>query len=240
MVLESSGFLPSSETGWNDLIVPESGSATFGVKLSQAPTANVTVNLVKTGLQGQEGQHGDANAATVSPTTLTFTSTNWSQAQTVTVTGVADDDGDHEHLMILPLVSSTDADYASADGTEGVFVTVSDDGGAVQVGVQPAIGREAGNGQASNVSVTVWLSRAATGTVSVTAATADGTGQVGIGLYVYIQGGNLRGGRDAQDGKCADSRRQRGRQRGVLLVHRCLPRRAQPSRRVTAGRGSRS
>ena len=179
VVLESSGFLPSSETGWNDLIVPESGSATFGVKLSQAPTANVTVSLVKTGLQGQEGQHGDANAATVSPTTLTFTSTNYSEAQTVTVTGVADDDGDHEHLMILPLVSSTDADYASADGSEGVFVTVSDDGGAVQVGVQPAAGREAGNGQTSHVPVTVWLSRATTESVSVNYSTADGTATAG-------------------------------------------------------------
>ena len=173
---ESTSFLPSSETGRNDLIVQEGGSATFGVKLSRVPTENVTVNLVKTGLQGE---HGDANAATVSPATLTFTSSNWSQAQTVTVTGVQDSDGDHEHLMILPLVSSTDFHYASPDASAGVFVTVSDDGGAVQVGAWPATGREAGNGATSNASVTLWLSRAATEPVAVFYATANGTATAG-------------------------------------------------------------
>ena len=173
---ESTSFLPSSETGRNDLIVQEGGSATFGVKLSRVPTENVTVNLVKSALQGASG---DANAATVSPATLTFTSTNWSQAQTVTVTGVQDSDGDHEHLMILALVSSTDFHYASPDASAGVFVTVSDDGGAVQVGAWPAIGHEAGNGATSNASVTLWLSRAATEPVAVFYATANGTATAG-------------------------------------------------------------
>ncbi len=169
---ESTSFVPSSETGRNDLIVPEGGSATFGVKLSRAPSANVTVNLVKSVLQGASG---DANAATVSPATLTFTSTNWSQAQTVTVTGVQDSDGDHEHLMILALVSSTDTDYGSADGTEGVFVTVSDDGGAVQVGAWPAAGREDDNNFLSGHDITFWLSRSSTSPVSVYYTSEEGT-----------------------------------------------------------------
>ena len=173
---ESTSFLPSSETGRNDLIVQEGGSATFGVKLSRVPTENVTVNLVKSALQGASG---DANAATVSPATLTFTSTNWSQAQTVTVTGVQDSDGDHEHLMILALVSSTDFHYASSDASAGVFVTVSDDGGAVQVGAWPGAGRESGTGGTSNASITVWLSRAPTSSVSVSYRTANGTATAG-------------------------------------------------------------
>ena len=173
---ESTSFLPSSETGRNDLIVQEGGSATFGVKLSRVPTENVTVNLVKSALQGASG---DANAATVSPATLTFTSTNWSQAQTVTVTGVQDSDGDHEHLMILALVSSTDFHYASSDASAGVFVTVSDDGGAVQVGAWPGAGRESGTGGTSNAFITVWLSRAPTSPVSVSYRTANGTATAG-------------------------------------------------------------
>ncbi len=173
---ESTSFLPSSETGRNDLIVQEGGSATFGVKLSRVPTENVTVNLVKSALQGASG---DANAATVSPATLTFTSTNWSQAQTVTVTGVQDSDGDHEHLMILAMVSSTDFHYASPDASAGVFVTVSDDGGAVQVGAWPGAGRESGTGGTSNAFITVWLSRAPTSPVSVSYRTANGTATAG-------------------------------------------------------------
>ena len=186
--LESAGFLPSAETGRNDLLVREGGSATFGVKLSGYPTANVTVNLVKTGLQGQEGQHGDANAATVSPTTLTFTSTNYSVAQTVTVTGVADDDGDHEHLMVLPLVSSTDTDYASADATEGVFVTVTDDGGAVQVGAWPATGREDDSKLISTHPITLWLSRASSSPVTVNYRHEAGTATFVLDYSMSITG----------------------------------------------------
>ena len=176
VVLESAGFVPNS-TGRKELIVPEGGSATFGVKLSTRPTANVTVNLVKSGLQGQ---NGDANAATVSPTTLTFTSSNYSSLQTVTVTGVADSDDDHEHLMILPLVSSTDSDYGGADATEGVHVTVSDGAaGPVQVGAWPGTGRESGNGRTSNATLTVWLNRSSTAPVAVSYRTVNGTARAG-------------------------------------------------------------
>ena len=136
----------------------------------------MTVNLWKF---AHDAIHGDVNAAIVSPKTLTFTSTNWSQAQTVSVTGVRDGNSDHEHLYIMASPSSTDTDYASPDAVESVFVTVSDDGGAVQVGAWPAIGREAGNGQASNVPVTVWLSRAASGTVTVNFSTTNGTATAG-------------------------------------------------------------
>ena len=181
----SAGFVPSPEWWVHDLLVPEGGSASFGIKLTKQPTANVTVTLWKNTTPGLV--HGDVNAATVSPATLTFTSTNWSQAQTVTVTGVADADADHEHLWIRAVISSTDTDYSTPDFHESVFVTVSDDGGAVQVGAWPAIGREAGNGQTSNVPVTVWLSRAASGTVSVRYATANGTATAGSD-YTAVNG----------------------------------------------------
>ena len=168
VVLESDSFVPDSEGEHYDLIVPEGGSDTFKVKLSKAPTANVTVDLDF--LMGGGGIHWNPNAVTVSPETLTFTSSNWSQAQTVTVTGVADSDADHEHIIIAAFVSSTDTDYASADRSEGVFVTVTDDGGAVRVGAWPATVREGGD-----AILTVWLSRASTGTVTVNWATEDDT-----------------------------------------------------------------
>ena len=181
----SAGFVPSDEWWVHDLLVPEGGSETFGIKLTKQPTANVTISLWKN--TGPALVHGDVNAATVSPATLTFTSTNWSQAQTVTVTGVQDDDSDHEHLWIRAVISSTDTDYSTPDFHESVFVTVTDSGGAAQVGAWPAIGREAGNGQASNVPVTVWLSRSVAASVSVSYRTADGTATAGSD-YTAVNG----------------------------------------------------
>ena len=177
VVLQSASFIPSNERGVHDLLVAEGDSATFGIRLSKQPTANVTIDLGKSYMGWQE--HGDINAATVSPTILTFTPGNYSTFQSVTVTGVADDDSDHEHLSLKVQVSSSDADYGSVDGFEYVFVTVSDDGGEVQVGAWPAFGREAGNGQTRNVPVTVWLSRSSTAPVWVSYRTANGTARAG-------------------------------------------------------------
>ena len=120
-------------------ITSESGSNTFLVRLDQAPTANVTITLQKNFTRcsacGEE-YHGDVNAATVSPTTLTFTPSNYSTGQSVTVTGVADSDSVHDHVLILAYVSiasSANANdpYRNPDRVNGVWVTVhdgSDDG----------------------------------------------------------------------------------------------------------------
>ena len=120
-------------------ITSESGSNTFLVRLDQAPTANVTVTLQKNFTRcsacGDE-YHGDVNAATVSPTTLTFTPSNYSTGQSVTVTGVADSDSVHDHVLILAYVSiaggaNSDDPYRNPDRVNGVWVTVhdgSDDG----------------------------------------------------------------------------------------------------------------
>ena len=178
--LESAAFLPAAEG--HDLVIPEGGSATFGVRLSHRPTANVTVNLGK--LTAQQF-HGNWNAVTVSPETLTFTPSNYSTLQTVTVTGVADDDTDHEHVIVAAQIAG--GGYLA----NGVYVTVTDDGGAVQVGVQPATGRETGNGQASNVPVTFWLSRPASEVVSVVYNTADGTATAGSD-YTGVLVGEVR------------------------------------------------
>ena len=184
--LESAAFLPGS--GGHDLVIPEGGSATFGVRLSAQPTTNVTVNLGKIVAQPLDATPDEfyastdaVNAVTVSPTTLTFTPTNYSTLQTVTVTGVADDDNDHEHVIVSAQIAG--GGYLA----NGVYVTVTDDGGAVQVGVQPAIGREAGNGQASNVPVTVWLSRASTAPVTVSYGTENGTATAGSD-YTAVSG----------------------------------------------------
>ncbi|MCY4432115.1 MAG: hypothetical protein OXE45_00445 [bacterium] len=116
------------------LSVAEGGSATFMVKLSEQPIANVTVSIGKgtVSCAGCGGNwHDDVSAGTVSPTTLTFNFSNWDAGQTVTVTGVADDDSVHEHFLALVYVSSTastdpDDPFFSPEASEGVYVTVTD------------------------------------------------------------------------------------------------------------------
>jgi hypothetical protein len=62
--------------------VPETGTATFGVKLSQAPSANVTVSAARAS--------GDADLTVATPASRTFTPSNWNTEQTFTL-GAADD-----------------------------------------------------------------------------------------------------------------------------------------------------
>ncbi|SCG57566.1 glycoside hydrolase family 48 protein [Micromonospora zamorensis] len=62
--------------------VAEGGTATFNLKLSAAPTANVPVTLTRT---------GDTDV-TVSPATATLTPSNWSTGVTVTVAAAEDAD----------------------------------------------------------------------------------------------------------------------------------------------------
>ena len=124
----------SDPDGAPTLTVAEGGSATFMVKLSEQPTASVTVSIGKGQIRcpGCGGNwHDDINAGEVSPTTMTFTSTNWNVGQTVTVTGVADDDSVHEHFQALVYVSSTTSTtpgdpFRSPDGALGAYVTVTD------------------------------------------------------------------------------------------------------------------
>ena len=186
VVFESAAFVPCSDPQevCNELIVPEGGSATFGVRLSEQPTQNVTVNLWK---YAHDEIHGNVDAVTVSPTTLNFTSSNYNTLQTVTVTAVADANAGHEHLLVLAEISTTDPIFGNADGQNFVYVTVSDGAGALQVGAWPNVAREAGNGQTSKASMTVWLNRSKSSPVLVSYATEDGTATAGSD-YTAVSG----------------------------------------------------
>ena len=132
--LYGGGLVHSSDGAQTLDITSESGSNTFLVRLDQAPTANVTVTLKKnfTNCSGcGKEYHGDVNAATVSPTTLTFTPSNYSTGQTVTVTGVPDSDAVHDHVLVWAFVSiasgaDSDDPYRSPERVNGVWVTVWD------------------------------------------------------------------------------------------------------------------
>ena len=97
-----------------DVAVDEGGTAGYTVKLDARPSASVTVSIAS----------GDADAATVSPASLTFIATDWNTPRNVTVTGVADDDGDHESVTL------THSAAGFAQRTVTVAVNDNDDGAA--------------------------------------------------------------------------------------------------------------
>ncbi|MEV4744868.1 glycoside hydrolase family 48 protein [Streptosporangium sp. NPDC049248] len=66
------------------IAVPEGGTADFSVKLSKAPTSNVTVTTARTS--------GDTDLTVSSGASLTFTTANWNTAQTVRIAAAEDAD----------------------------------------------------------------------------------------------------------------------------------------------------
>jgi hypothetical protein len=83
----------------------ETGTDSFTVVLTRAPTSNVVINVAS------------SNTAdlTVSPSTLTFTPANWNTRQTVTVTAVADQIVEPRELVNVTLsVNSGSSDPAFA------------------------------------------------------------------------------------------------------------------------------
>jgi hypothetical protein len=75
---------PSLMTDATSITVPETASATFQVKLSLVPSADVTVTVSRTS--------GDSDITVQSGGSLTFTTSNWSAYQTVTLAAAADAD----------------------------------------------------------------------------------------------------------------------------------------------------
>jgi hypothetical protein len=98
---ESGGYVVTPTSG---LVTTEAGGqATFTVRLTTMPSADVTINL----------SSSDTTEGTVSPSSLTFNSGNWNQDQTVTVTGVDDFtvDGNVAYTIITSAAISSDPNY---------------------------------------------------------------------------------------------------------------------------------
>jgi|GEM_PF-2282518 len=155
IVVNPTGGLITTEAG---------GTATFTVRLSSQPTANVTIGL----------SSSDTTEGTVSPASLTFTPSNWITPQTVTVTGVDDvlADGNIAYTIITAAATSADANYSGRNAAD-VSVT-NNDNDASGITVTPGSGlitTEAG-GQAT---FTVKLNSQPTANVTVALTSSDTT-----------------------------------------------------------------
>ena len=90
------------------LAVPETGNASFSVRLSAAPTAGVTVSTARVS--------GDADLTVSAGATRTFTTANWNTAQNVTL--AAADDGDNTGGTATFRVSATGYSPVDVTATE--------------------------------------------------------------------------------------------------------------------------
>ena len=129
----------------------------YTVKLSQQPTADVTITLT----------NSDTGAVTLSAGSLTFTSSNWSTAQTVAITGTSDDDGTDESVTIAHSLSG--GGYAGAS-TTNVVVTVTDDD--TQSVTQSATSGTSDEASASTYTVVLDTQPTANVTVALTSSDA--------------------------------------------------------------------
>ena len=102
------------------LALSEGSSDSYFVLLDTQPSADVTVNISKSG--------ADPAAVSVSPPSLVFTSANWSIGQRVTVTALDDGDADNATASIGHAIApGSAAEYASLTNLDSVAVSVADD-----------------------------------------------------------------------------------------------------------------
>ena len=164
---DSAGIVVNPTSG---LVTSEKGtSATFTVKLSSVPSADVTIPV----------SSSNTAEGTVNVSSLKFTSLTWNAPQTVTVTGVEDDgtaDGPQPYKVILGKATSADPGYAAAPKPPDVSVTNNDDDTA-GILITPTTGLiTSESGATATFSVT--LQSRPTGSVKITLKstnTAEGT-----------------------------------------------------------------
>ena len=118
-----------------------SGTATFDVVLTKAPSANVTIGL----------SSSDTSEGTVSPSSLTFTSANWSTPKTVTVTGQDDlvDDGSIAYSVVTAAAVSSDPNYNGLDPDDVSLTNSDNDTAGINVSPNSGLGTTEAGGEAT-------------------------------------------------------------------------------------------
>ncbi|MDP2691563.1 MAG: hypothetical protein Q8O95_04140, partial [bacterium] len=98
-----------------------SGSATFTISLSKAPTADVIINL----------SSNDTTEGTINISAIAFNSSNWNNPVTVTVQGVDDTlvDGSQSFTILIATAQSNDPNFQGVD-PDDVTVTNQDNDGS--------------------------------------------------------------------------------------------------------------
>ncbi|MEO3808166.1 glycoside hydrolase family 6 protein [Sphaerisporangium sp. B11E5] len=160
---QQGGQTPNLVVTPTSVSVPEGGTATYSVRLSSAPSANVTV----TSTAGS----GDNDITVSSGSSLSFTTSNWSTAQTVTLAAAQDSDSTNGTRPIT----------VAASGLTSVSVTATesdDDGSSTQSLVVSSTAVTVPEG--ATASYTVRLAVAPSGNVTVTNTAGSGDSDITV------------------------------------------------------------
>src|SRR5215471_5511946 len=142
---------PVIQTSVTTLSVNEGGSAQFGVKLSTAPSSNVTVNVARLS--------GDTDLSVPGGATLTFTPANFGTFQNVTISAAEDADSTNGSAVFR--VSSTGLANVDVTATEvdndpaAIAIQTSVTTLSVNEGASAQFGVRLASAPASNVTVNV-------------------------------------------------------------------------------------
>ncbi len=104
-------------TDQSTLSVPEGGTATFGVKLKQPPSSNLTVSVSR--------YSGDGDISVQSGSSLTFNSTNYNDYQYVTLAAAHDPDALDDTAVIRCSASGWESADVDVTATDDDSLTVS-------------------------------------------------------------------------------------------------------------------
>ncbi|WP_038097887.1 hypothetical protein, partial [Thioalkalivibrio sp. HK1] len=149
----------------NDIAIGEGSTATFDVKLSTQPSANVTVTLTQP--SNTDIKLDTDTTTTGEQNTLTFTTSNWNATQAVTINAAEDADADDETATIS--VSASGGGYVNVGGTVGIDL-MDDDAGTLTL-PSSAVALTEGN----TATFDVRLSAQPTASVTVTLAQPSNT-----------------------------------------------------------------
>jgi hypothetical protein len=146
------------------------GQATFDIRLTSQPTADVTIGL----------SSNNTAEGTVLPANLTFNSTNWNTFQTVTITGVDDavaDSNINYQIIIAPDTTTADTNYNNLNPADVTVTNTNNDTPGVTV-TQSASSTEVREGGITDT-YTLQLDTLPTSNVDIT-VTADAQAEVSL------------------------------------------------------------
>ena len=112
---------PDIELSTETLILEESESGSYTVRLATEPTAAVTVTVT-----GHAGTDVTLGGTALTNNALTFSTANWSAPQTVTVDAAHDDDSTSDRVTLTH--TATGGDYAGVMDALSMIVTDDDTG----------------------------------------------------------------------------------------------------------------
>jgi hypothetical protein len=155
------GFIISA----TDIVTAEPNvAATFTVRLTSQPTANVTIAVAS----------NDATEGVASPASLVFSAGDWNTAKTVTVTGQNDAvaDGNVPYKVVLGPVTGGDTQYTALDPNDVNAVNNDDDTAGITVTPVSGLVTTEGGGTAT---FTVVLTSQPTANVTIGISSLDAT-----------------------------------------------------------------